>query len=344
MLFSVLIPLYNAEKYISDCIDSVLCQDYDDYEIVIVDDGSTDNSGLIVDAYQRRYPEKIRVIHKDNTGVLLTRRRAIQEAEGDYIVWVDSDDIIKPALMRVLSDHIRCNTPDIIIYDYEWMDSPKRVIHSLDIDGDAAIVDKHTVCIKLLLGRNMNELCTKCIRRSIIDVDADYSECRHVKMGDDMFCLMPILDEAQTIEYVNESFYRYRVVSSSITHTNNYKSYYSYRTIFERADHYLERWNFSGEECNLARDVFANRIIDCVVQCVNYDKNKEKYDSFVRQVAEDERKKCIFRIGKRKFKSLYSKCCYYLFIAEMYSGLYYFVKMITWISKQKRKRIKGDNL
>ena len=75
MLFSVLIPLYNAEKYIAECIDSVLAQDFDDYEIVIVDDGSTDEGGKIADRYQVMHPQKIRVIHKENTGVLLTRRR-----------------------------------------------------------------------------------------------------------------------------------------------------------------------------------------------------------------------------------------------------------------------------
>ena len=100
--FSVLIPVYNTEKYIEECLQSVLNQTYQDFEIILVDDGSTDSSGVICDNYQKDYPEKIKVKHKENQGQLASRCVAIKEAKGDYCIFVDSDDSIKNNLLENL--------------------------------------------------------------------------------------------------------------------------------------------------------------------------------------------------------------------------------------------------
>ena len=94
MLFSVCIPVYNTSKYLDECLASVLCQTEKDYEIVLVDDGSTDGSGALCDRYAARYPH-IRVIHKENEGLMMTRRRGFQEALGDYFICLDSDDALR---------------------------------------------------------------------------------------------------------------------------------------------------------------------------------------------------------------------------------------------------------
>ena len=335
MLFSVLIPLYNAENYIGECIDSILSQTYDDYEIVIVNDGSTDKSSAIVDRYQQKYTHIIRVVHKENEGVLLTRRRLLQEAKGDYIVWVDSDDLIKPELLSDLFDEIKSNRPDIIVYNYEFLDNPDKVIHSLNLPHRTIFEkdNKHQIFEKLLLGRDMNELWTKCIKRDIIDVDTDYSKYKHVKMGDDLFCLMPIFDVAKRIEYLDKSYYRYRVVISSITHTNTYMCYYSYRTIFEREESFLSKWCFSSDEISRVKDKFASRIVDCMVSCVKSpDINKSKFLDFVNDIEKDENKKTIFSNGPRGLSSKPYQYFYKLFIKKRYLRLFYSIKLVTEIS------------
>ena len=336
MLFSVLIPLYNAENYIGECLDSVLSQTCDDYEIVIVDDGSTDRSPEIADKYAKDYSDRIRVIHKENTGVLLTRRRLLQEAKGDYIVWIDSDDIYKPQYLSDLREEINKNHPDVILTNYEYLNNPQKVIRSLEVSDKFIIEkeDKHLIYKKMLLGRNMNELYTKCIRREIIDIDADYSEFKHVRMGDDLFCLLPIFDTVQRIEYLNKSYYRYRVVATSITHTNTYKSYYSYRTIFERELYYLSRWNFTNEETSKVKDKYANRIVDSLVSCVN-SKNKKMKDflAFAKDVMKDEEAMQIYSDSERKLPSKPYQYFYKLFIKKRYKTLYFSIKLISAISK-----------
>lgn len=340
MLFSVLIPLYNAEKYIAECIDSVLAQDFDDYEIVIVDDGSTDESGIIADRYQEMHPQKIRVIHKENTGVLLTRRRLLQEAKGDYILWVDSDDVVKKNWMSDLYKEICKNDPDMIITNYEFLDEPNKVIRSLKLSDGAVFNNKqkHDILTKLILGRNLNELVTKCFKRELVDVDVDYSCYQHVRMGDDLFCLLPVFNAAQRIEYLNRSYYRVRVVSSSVTHTNTYHCYYSYRTIFEREDYYIKKWQFSEQECAQAKDMFAYRVIDCILMlCKSQQHSYDDYLAFINNVVADEKKHPIYSDGLRQLGNKNYQRFYELLMQGKYRKLYMDIVFTTRLSSIKSK-------
>ena len=96
MLLSILVPVYNSEKYLKECFDSVLNQRESDYELILVDDGSTDAGGAICDTYQARYPERVRVIHQQNQGLILARRAGIAAAQGDYCMFLDADDAYEP--------------------------------------------------------------------------------------------------------------------------------------------------------------------------------------------------------------------------------------------------------
>lgn len=100
-MISVLVPVYNVEKYLRRCLDSILMQTYTDYEIVLVDDGSTDQSGALCDAYAAEH-NCIRVIHQKNAGLAQVRNVSIAAARGEYITFVDSDDAIEPAYLEVL--------------------------------------------------------------------------------------------------------------------------------------------------------------------------------------------------------------------------------------------------
>lgn len=98
---SVIVPVYNVEKYLKECIDSILSQTYSNLEIFLVDDGSTDRSGTICDEYQKK-DTRITVIHKENGGLSDARNAAIDKCSGDYITFVDSDDYVSPCFIEVL--------------------------------------------------------------------------------------------------------------------------------------------------------------------------------------------------------------------------------------------------
>lgn len=116
-LVSIIIPVHNAGEYLPRCIDSVLGQEYRNFELLLADDGSTDDSGSICDSYASRDP-RVRVLHKPNTGVSDTRNQALDLARGTYIQFVDSDDWISPEATRMLVRSMEMNRCDLVISDF----------------------------------------------------------------------------------------------------------------------------------------------------------------------------------------------------------------------------------
>ena len=109
MRFSVIVPVYNVEHYLRRCLDSIVNQTFDDYEVVLVDDGSTDASGSICDEYRKKY-NSIKVIHQENKGQSGARNTGLDKALGDWIVFVDSDDWIEKEMLQELDRQI-CKYP-----------------------------------------------------------------------------------------------------------------------------------------------------------------------------------------------------------------------------------------
>ena len=115
-MVSIIVPVYNVEKYLSKCVDSILIQTYRDFEIILVDDGSTDSSGLICDNYNKE--ERITVIHKKNGGVSSARNAGLEIARGDYIAFVDSDDWVSPEFIETHIQNLKKMDADISVCRY----------------------------------------------------------------------------------------------------------------------------------------------------------------------------------------------------------------------------------
>ena len=114
MTFSFIVPVYNTEKYLAKCLDSLLAQTCADFEIIVVNDGSPDNSQAIIDDYIARYPEKVKGFLKENGGLSDARNYGIQKAGGEYFLLIDSDDYIHPDTLTQLQSEINTCQPDVI--------------------------------------------------------------------------------------------------------------------------------------------------------------------------------------------------------------------------------------
>ena len=134
---SIIVPVYNAEKTLERCVDSILNQSYEDFELFLVDDGSTDGSGALCDAYAAR-DGRVQVFHQENAGVSAARNLALDHAGGEYLQFLDSDDWITPdatvSLVRAAREH-QC---DLVIADF-YRVCGERVSHKGDIDEDAVL-------------------------------------------------------------------------------------------------------------------------------------------------------------------------------------------------------------
>lgn len=133
-LVSIIVPIYNAEKYLNRCVDSILKQDYQNFELFLMDDGSKDSSGEICDAYAQKDP-RVRVVHKENSGVSDTRNRALDMIQGEYVQFLDSDDWIVPEATRLLVRSMEQYQCDMVIADF-YRVSGERLAQKGDIEED----------------------------------------------------------------------------------------------------------------------------------------------------------------------------------------------------------------
>ena len=140
---SFIVPVYNVEKYLRKCVDSLLAQDYDNYEIILVDDGSTDGSGEICDEYAspnsltpsliNSLPQ-IRVIHQKNAGLSAARNTGIAASKGEYVMFVDSDDYIEPNVLKGLLEQVERDSLDVLRYRLQYVNPKYEVFNPYKID------------------------------------------------------------------------------------------------------------------------------------------------------------------------------------------------------------------
>lgn len=118
MRFSIIVPVYNVEKYIRKCMDSIMNQTFRDFEVIVVDDESPDNSMQIVQEFAEKYPGVITMIRQKNTGLGGARNRGVREARGEYLIFVDSDDYVRLDMLECINAQLNCHDSDIFIFKF----------------------------------------------------------------------------------------------------------------------------------------------------------------------------------------------------------------------------------
>lgn len=297
MLFSVLIPVYNTSKYLDECIQSVLAQSEKDYEIVLVDDGSTDNSGEICDNYAKKY-SSIRVVHKQNEGLMMTRRRGFQEANGDYFICLDSDDYLcdDDALAKIKKLIIEKNC-DLVVYNYLMEKETREQDKSISLfDKPNEFVfegsEKQILYKKILIGGFFNNMWIKAPRRDCVDIEVDYSTWKsYICRGEDLFQSYPMLTKANRIGYISDILLHYRWTESSISNNPKLKFYDAYKTIYTREDEYIRIWNIDDSLAHKARAKRIPIILGIVVGGYKSTKDNlsiEEWNAFIDRLSKDE--------------------------------------------------------
>lgn len=122
IILSIIVPIYKVERYLKKCVDSLLNQDIDNYEIILVDDGSTDSCPQICEEYAAQY-SNIRVVHRENGGLSAARNSGIEVAKGAYLMFVDSDDFIEPNVLGALMRQVERDNLDVLRYKHQYVDA-----------------------------------------------------------------------------------------------------------------------------------------------------------------------------------------------------------------------------
>ena len=243
--FSILVPVYNVEMYIKECVDSLINQDYSNYEIVLVDDGSTDDSARICDEYCKKYPNIIKVIHQENKGLLMARRVGIKNAIGDYFIFVDSDDFVDERLLKKLSSIIEKSNPDMVIFHADIFDGVeylyfRKTLYENDclISGDD-ISEYQEATLRHTIS---NGMWGKAVSRKIVDIEKDYSNFQMVSIGEDLLQSLPYITNSKSIYFCNDILYHYRKNPMSMTHNMKFDRYYSLKTVEAELEKYAVNW------------------------------------------------------------------------------------------------------
>ena len=217
---SVILPIYNVEKYLKNCIESVRNQTYENLEIILVDDGSTDNSGKICDEIAKS-DERVMVIHKQNGGLAAARNTGYLEATGTYLMYIDSDDIVKKDVVKNCVEAIGKENSDVVIFGYEKVDETGNIIETCKWK-------KATYTNEQMLGKlydSIREMSfgyawNKLYRKSVIDESKILGDAKVIDR-EDLIYNLELLNYWKKITYIDYVGYEYLQRSTSLLHNSN---------------------------------------------------------------------------------------------------------------------------
>lgn len=212
-IISVIVPVYNVEKYLSKCLESILNQSFSQFELILVNDGSTDNSELIFNKYL--YDKRLIVINKSNGGLSSARNAGLDVARGEYIIFIDSDDYINNKMFEILYNEMIRSKSDIIICDYLKVSESEneKIIDMLNYKSEI-IEGKENILNQLCSEKRMqftvawNKLYKKKLFESL-----RFEEGR---LHEDEFIAHRILGKAQKVNYIDLKLYYYVQRNNSI--------------------------------------------------------------------------------------------------------------------------------
>lgn len=222
-MISIIVPIYKVEKYLKQCVDSIINQTYRDLEIILVDDGSPDNCPAVCDEYVKK-DSRVKVIHKKNGGLMSARQAGLKVATGDYIGFVDGDDWIEPDMYEQFAKVINEYNPDMAICEFYFMYPSREAFSSQKLSkpffNKSEMEQKiyPTMLFKdVFFITGINPCCwSKVFKKELLE-SCLYRVTPKIKIGEDAAFTYPCLLKANSVAYVDKYLYHYRINSESMT-------------------------------------------------------------------------------------------------------------------------------
>lgn len=272
ILISVVIPLYNAERYIGDCLNSIVKQATQKIEVVVVDDGSTDGSPAIADKFAREYAF-VNVIHQKNGGVIAARKSGIKHSRGVYIFSMDSDDWLGETHLADICREIERCYPDVVLTGYtDYYDGVENVFFQNIPEGVYGKEEINTRVIPRILSAGpfftygiYPTYWTSCVRRELL-AEAVEQVPETFSLGEDIAVTYPCFLAAESISVTNLTGYYYRMVQTSITKSYNEKLAMENRRLFAYLNKVLpDDVNFQRQYCEYVTYMTCNLVYKYVM-------------------------------------------------------------------------------
>lgn len=267
MKVSFILPIYNVEKYLSECVESILVQTYSDFEILLVDDGSPDNCPALCDEWARK-DDRIKALHKSNGGLSDARNYGLEHAQGDYVVFVDSDDFwvnkdCLENLMNVVDVHPECDFIgfNCSYYYYDTKTFKKWVAYDESLSKPT---DKDTVlCSLVASGTFPMSACLKIIKRkSLSEINLHFIKGL---LSEDIPWFIDLLEGAKKCMFINDYIYAYRQgVVGSISNSFSVRNFNSILRIIDNELQKLEGRTFNEKTKDYIKSFLAYELCICL--------------------------------------------------------------------------------
>lgn len=241
---SIIIPVYNVEDYLETCIESVLNQTYKAFEIILIDDGSTDKSGIICDRLAEEYPQDIVAVHQNNLGPLPARMAGINIASGEVLVFLDADDSLRMDALEIISNCDTLYNYDMLLFDTgDCADYPTiKTMHSLPAGLVYQGETKKSLYQMLISYQIPNSVGLKAIKRDKIQNTDYFKQFFPVKHGEDLLMSAYSISKCERIVYIDQGIYHYRNRVGSAIHSFNSKRKESIKMVHTELEKYIDLW------------------------------------------------------------------------------------------------------
>lgn len=221
-MVSLIIPVFNVEEYLEECLESIINQSFSDYEVILVDDGSTDRSRLIISNYEKNF-NKVTVLYQKNKGVSEARNLAFKHAAGEYVLYIDSDDFLKINMLELMVNKAKNTKADIVMCNYNLYygdNNENNRVFSYNLLEDNIYSSKEVIDMMLNF-KLQGQLWNKLFKRSLlIEDNFEFESGRYIQ---DIFPVFKVINRSEKIAFINEDLYYYRQRDTSTIHKKNIK-------------------------------------------------------------------------------------------------------------------------
>lgn len=222
-LISIIVPIYNVEKYLNKCIESIVNQTYENIEIILIDDGSNDNSGIICDEYAKK-DNRIIVVHKENGGVSSARNKGLKIAKGEWISFVDADDWIEQIFCQTLLNKVTQEQADIALCGYNRITDSR--IEKINANNQEVFLNSNEYLVKSLNPQTGFGFChMKLIKKEVLK-SISFNE--RIEVGEDALFNIQLSTYIKKAVFLKQPLYNYRINNQSVVkrYDENYANKY----------------------------------------------------------------------------------------------------------------------
>ena len=323
IVFYILVPVYKVEKYIHECIASVLRQSYQNFRLVLVDDGTPDASGEICDEYAEK-DDRLHVIHQKNMGLIAARDTAVNYIQtacalkNAYVVFLDSDDALKPKALERLTEIIQQKKCDMIIYGMDRV-AGGRIVQPFSKENTESYMEeeKRSLYKRVFSNAQYNPVCRKAIKAELIP-DKNYREYYTFSLAEDLLRSIDLYKAVSNVYFLQESLYNYTLNPNSITQTVDASNYKVDFTIRERVLDFLREEDvFTEEDWREYRGFCVSLVVNAAITIGCFAIDYSKKITFYHKIAASDFYRRHLR-GKAFKCSVKTRILYRLFEMKVY--------------------------